>query len=117
MNTFYIKEGDLWPPLEANLKQANGEPIPLQETDVIKFVMTPRKNRNITTLDVDVTVVDYATGHVKYDWVDGDIDVAGQYQGEFVILLDGVKTTKVPNNGYFNIVIDSKLGEEGGIDN
>ena len=110
METFYIKQGDLWPSLEANLKQANNEPIPLQSTDKVKFVMTPKNKRSTTTINADVTIVDHATAHVRYTWKDKDTDIAGQFQGEFYIMLDGTIPIRVPNNGYFDIIIDNKLG-------
>ena len=108
--TFYIKQGDLWPPLEANLTQATGEYIPLQPTDVVKFIMTPKNDRNTIIIDKQVTILDPTTAHVRYQWQIDDTLEAGQYQGEFAILLNGDTPIRVPNNGYFYIVIDHKLG-------
>jgi len=110
MEIFYIKQGDLWPPLEANLKQADNEPIPLQLTDKVKFVMTPKNKRSTTIIDGDVTIVNHTTAHVRYNWQAKDTDIAGQFQGEFYIMLDGTIPIRVPNNGYFDIIIDNKLG-------
>jgi len=112
METFYLKEGDLWPSLEANLKQANNEPIPLQEADEITFVMTSKNRRVATKVQATASIINHNTGHVKYDWVAGDTDTAGQYQGEFLVMLNGTTPIRVPNNGYFNIIIDNKLGTE-----
>lgn len=112
METFYIKQGDLWPPLEANLKQANGEPIPLQETDEVNFIMTFKNKRTSVVIEGEVEVIDYTTAHVKYEWNTGDTDVAGVYQGEFKVMLNGEKLVSIPNNKYFDIIIDNKLGSK-----
>ncbi len=114
MNVFYIKEGDLWPPLEAYLKQADGEAIPLQESDDVILVLSKHKNRKEVVLQSQVEVVNLLEGHVRYAWNLGDTDTPGDYQGEFIILLDGDTPIKIPNNGYFKVVIDHKLGEQGG---
>ena len=111
MDTFYIKQGDLWPPLEANLKQANGEAIPLQQSDTVQLILTLKNKRSLAILMENVDIVNHETAHVKYEWVDGDTDNAGEYQGEFIVLLDGIRPLKIPNNGYFDVIIDHKLGE------
>jgi len=112
MDTFYIKQGDLWPPLVAYLKQANGEPIPLQQGDIVEIVITPRNKRREETVSNNVDIIDYDLAHVKYEWQQGDTDIAGQYQAEFIVTFAETQPVKIPNNGYFNIIIDHKLGEE-----
>ena len=107
---FCIKQGDLWPPLEANLTQADGTSLELQETDIVKFIMTPKNDRTNIIVDAEANIMDYETAYVYYTWQDGDTDIADHYQGEFLVLLGGTIPLRVPNNGYFYIIIDHKLG-------
>jgi len=100
-NTFHIKQGDLWPPLEANLQQADGNYLTLQAEDIVKFMMTPKNKRSDLIINEEVTVIDLETAHVKYIWKAGDTINAGEYQAEFVVLLNGDIPIRVPNNDYF----------------
>lgn len=111
---FCIKQGDLWPPLEAYLLQADNAAIPLEEDDIVKFIMTPKNDRRNVIIDEEAEIVDLDTGYVRYTWQPGDTDVADTYQAEFLVMLHGDTPIRVPNNGYFIITIDHKLGYEEG---
>jgi hypothetical protein len=107
---FCLKEGDLYPPLQAYLKQADNTTLVLSEEDTVKFIMTPLNDRSTVIIDVDANINSYAEGLVTYTWQEGDTDNPGLYQGEFVVMLDGTTRMTVPNNDYFIIKIDHKLG-------
>jgi len=109
-NKFFIKQGDLMPGLQAYLSHRNTGPIELQAGDIIKFIMTPRNNRQEIIIEKLATIIDEEQGLVQYEWEQGDTDIAGEYQGEFLLLLNGTVPIRFPNNGYFHIVIDHKLG-------
>ena len=111
-DVFHIKQGDLWPPLEAWLLQANGEPIPLQPSDVVLFIMTTLNRRNTQVIQSPVNIIDHEEAHIKYNWQAGDTEHAGSFQGEFHILMDGYKPVTVPNNQYFSVIIEHKLRAE-----
>jgi hypothetical protein len=107
---FRIKEGDLWPPLSANLLQANNEPITLQEEDEIYFIMTPKNDRENVIINKAAQIKNYEEGEVEYIWEQGDTDIPDIYQAEFLIKLNKTQPIRVPNNGYFTVIIDNKLG-------
>lgn len=109
---FCIKQGDLWPPLEAYLLQADSEAIPLEVDDTVRFIMTPKNDRRNIIIDAAAQIIDLDTGYVKYNWQQGDTDIPDTYQAEFLIMLHGDTPIRVPNNGYFIIIIDHKLGYE-----
>jgi len=100
---FYIKQGDMHPPVLATLKDADQVPINLVGTSV-KF---------ITNFGVDAPVsLLVGTGEVQYDWVAGDTDVPpGIYDGEFEIDWGGsLGKQTVPNDGHIKVVITGDLG-------
>lgn len=55
------------------------------------------------------TIVNPATWQFAYQWVTGDTDTAGDYNGEFeVTYADGTKQT-FPDPGYLDILITADL--------
>lgn len=111
MADFWLKAGDLVPSITATLKDADGNPIDIEAASVM-FVMTlidetqPTVEAEATNLQSDPTT---NVGEVRYDWVEGDTDIAGGYRGEWrVEFIDGVGT--MPNSHYSTIAILDALG-------
>ena len=118
---FYIKTGNVFPPLKARLLQHNNEPIQLTSFDTVKFYMSAKNNRSNLIIDGAPVQIIYDEqyvnhGFVEYQWEFHDTAVSGLYQGEFRIILDDGKEFNVPNNGYIDIIIDHSLKEEEGED-
>lgn len=79
--------GEVPPPLVYTFLDADGDPIALNTgfTGVFRF------GRRRTTDDIverTADVADDETGSVTFTWVDGDLDVAGLYVGEFWVTSD-----------------------------
>jgi len=48
--------------------------------------------------------------YAQYDWQLGDTDTAGQYEGEFEVILASTKPETYPNDDYIDILIPKDLG-------
>lgn len=108
METVKIKRGDRSPSISATLKQA-GTAIDLTGATVKIFA----RNRATQVMEINgasVTVVTPASGTVRYDLVDGDVDTAGEYDLEWEITLPSGKKTTVPNDGFDRLIIYADLG-------
>lgn len=119
MADFTIKKGDLLPELEATLKDGAGTAIDLTARGggTVRFHMRLRDSGEPTddpspsraeTIKVDApaTVVTAASGEVKYSWVAGDTDTAGDYFGEFEITwATGSLPQRIPSDGHLEILV------------
>lgn len=101
--TFYIKQDDTSPELQATLKDADGTAIDLTGATV-RFHM---RQSGSTTAKVDAaaTVVTAASGIVKYTWSAADTDTEGRFEGEFEVTYADGSIETVPNTGYIPIRI------------
>lgn len=79
---FNMKVGDLLPAFDAVLTDKDGNPEDLSGFDG-GFIFEYTLPNSTTKLTGSVTVVDAATGHVRYSWQAGDTDVVGTLEGEF----------------------------------
>lgn len=110
LTTFYIKQGDRLPPVEAALQRADGTAVTLAGATV-KFLMRVRGTVAPVVVDAAAVVVDAGTGQVRYDWADGDTATVGDYDAEFEVTVtaSGKKQT-VPNNGYLRVKVRDDIG-------
>ena len=108
-----LKQGDLEPPIIANLVYEDGTLIPLDTVETIRFIMTEKRNRNNVYIDTDdVKILDKQSSQIKYQWVPGDTEFYGEYQIHFVVNLKSGKQITIPNKGYEYIYIDRALGRK-----
>jgi len=105
--SFVIKQNDTAPPLEAQLIDADGNPINLDMCGV-KFHMKDGYGK--VNINRPATIVDAAQGLVRVDWQDGDTSIAGIMKCEFEVTFTDGKVLTVPNDGYFLIHIFVELG-------
>lgn len=66
-----------------------------------------------TTNTVDraaATIVDAATGIVRYSWAAGDVDTSGVYVAEFEVSLSGLPLTIPGDDQELHVVITDDLG-------
>lgn len=104
---FTIKEGDLSPALDVQLVDQNNDPIDLTNASVT-FVMKEVRD-DAPAVESAATIVDAATGDVKYEWSDGDTDDPGIYEAEFEVEYADLTTETVPSDGYVYVMIRKKL--------
>ena len=98
--TFYIKQNDTKPSLSAQLL-SDGSAVDLTGATV-KFHMGD-------SVDSAATVVDAATGNVRYDWVTADTETAGLFRAEFEVTFSDGTVETFPNDGYLLINITEEV--------
>ena len=55
------------------------------------------------------SIVDAASGIIKYVWASTDLDTVGDYIAEFKITFEDLTILTVPSDGYFNIKVNKQL--------
>ncbi len=105
MADFTIKANDRLPVLDAVLSNLSGA-INLTTATQVRLIM---KSPAFTVTGL-CTVVDAATGAVRYTWAAGDTANAGDYQLEFEITWPGPKLETVPNDSYKSVSVLADLG-------
>lgn len=119
LTVFSIKRGDLLPVLAATLKRpataaellldptSKDRPVDLSAGSV-KFLMRQSAG-DVAVISAAASIVSPADGTVQYNWVSGDTDTAGRFQGEFELTVAGKKYT-FPNDRYLSVVITDDIG-------
>lgn len=106
---FYIKQSDTAPAIVAILKDANLVVVNLTSATAVRFIMT-NKTTGIKRVDHAATIVDAVNGKVKYQWITGDCDIVGPYNGEFEIAWSDGTFETFPNSKNINIKVVADLG-------
>lgn len=100
MADIYLGKNDLLPVLTATLQNADGTPMNLTGATVQLLI------KNV--LDVvtvrEATVVEAASGSVRYNWVAADTVAAGDFRLRWRVT-DGADITTVPNDGELQLVV------------
>lgn len=100
-----IKQGDTRHAIRALLKTVDGIPIDLSNAKV-RFLMASRRGpivlNNEATVEVD--------GKVHYVFTDGETDVTGFYEAEFLVTYDDMRVETFPHQGKISITIENRLG-------
>lgn len=104
---FTIKRRDQLPPIQATLRDATNTIVNLTAATV-RFIMVNKDTGDV--LDQPATVVDANGGVVRYDWVAGDTDTAGNYSAEFEVTFASGKAETFPNSKNLAIKIPEDLG-------
>ncbi len=104
--TVYMKQNDTAPALEAVLKDAStGLPIDLSGASVV-FRMS-RRGSSALKVNAAAELVDAEAGSVRYDWITGDTNRTGTYEGEFVVTFADATRLTVPSTGTIPIQISA----------
>lgn len=109
MADFSLKRGDTAIPLTAILSDNNG---PLDLTGItVRFKM---RGATLATTKVDgLAIVDpdqiANKGKVTYEWVDADVDMSGNFVGEFKLFSGGKPLTFPNGNNYIQIEIGTGI--------
>jgi hypothetical protein len=100
MTTPTFVQGDTGPSLLATLHDQTDPFIPLDLSDAsgVRFQMRKPDDKRYT-VNAPATIVNAATGRVRYAWGPNDLAVPGDYEVQFeVTFVDGmVQTTATPN--------------------
>jgi len=105
--TFYIKQSDDVPVIEAQLTDAQDNPVDLSDASVEFHMAEPRGGQ--TVINADALVTEPTEGVVQYVWSDTDTSQAGRYRAEFEVTYANGDTDTYPNVGYKTIYIDSTI--------
>lgn len=105
MADFSIKRNDLSPAITATLLYGDGTAIDLSG-GTVRFHM--RLAGGSVKVDAAATVVSPTAGTVRYQWLAGDTDTAGDYEAEWEATVGGSPIT-VPNEGYLTVRIDPDI--------
>ena len=106
--TFYIKQNDPAPAIEAVLTDARGRARTMANALAIKFHMSTEQGTSIITNGAGA-VVNATKGIVKYDWQAGDTANTGMHNAEFEVeYINGTSET-FPNTGYIKVIIKDEL--------
>lgn len=93
MPTITLNAGATQPPVEATLKDAYDDPLDLSDATSVRFEMGPVKSPHV---DHRATIVDEATGRVRYEWRTGDTDTPGTHRAAFIVRYVDGSTLTVP---------------------
>ena len=101
--TFYVKQNDTSPAMQATLQDADGNAVDLTGATV-RFHMRAIGGTTVV-VDAAATVVTAASGIVKYEWDAADTDTIGSYQAEFEVTYADSSVETFPNDGYIRVEI------------
>lgn len=103
-STFTIKEGAQQPSLDATLTKGDGTAQNLSGATVT-FSMKRKKDDSQKVNAAACTIVDAATGQVRYSWGVSDTDTPSVYYGAFLVtgLMGGPAV--FPSNGYIYVTV------------
>jgi hypothetical protein len=102
-----IKQHDTWPPLRAQLSDADG-PVDLTTVDTVRFLY--KEATGITSVARVCTVTEALEGRVEYEWIAGDTALVKLYNAEFEVTWGDGEITTFPNSGYFTFEVVADLG-------
>ncbi len=106
--TFYIKQNDTAPTIEAALTDSNGRRRDMTTASNVLFHMKD-ENGNIL-IDGGVGNVQNASkGIVAYEWQAGNTANTGIHSAEFQIEYSNGQIETFPNTGYIKVIIKDEL--------
>lgn len=105
MADLVTKQHDTFPPVVANLRDAEGA-VDLSSATQVRFLAS---NGTFTIVGT-CTVTDAANGEVTYTWAVGDTANIGTYKVEFEVTWTGGGVQTFPNGDYKELDIVADLG-------
>lgn len=103
-SVFTIKQNDTSEDLHATLNDSVETAFSLVGCTVV-FNMRSLKTGSVKINRASASIVDATTREVKYVWVTGDTDTAGDFEGEFEVTFTDGKILTFPNGLHNNILI------------
>lgn len=106
--SFYIKQNDTAPSIEAGLTDSNGRIKSMANAAAVKFHM--RDESGTVLIDSGVgTIKSPAKGIVAYEWQAGDTANTGIHSAEFQIEYNNGQIETFPNTGYIKVIIKDEI--------
>ena len=106
--SFYIKQNDTAPSLQAVLTDSNGRVKSMADASLVRFHMRDDNSNALVTNGVG-TVINPNKGIVAYEWQTGDTANTGIHSAEFQITYNSGKIETFPNTGYIKVVIKDEI--------
>lgn len=106
---FYIKVGNTGPDLQVELLDEDGNPVDITGYTSIKFNMRDKKTGTVKVDAVAAGEVTLNPGVIKYVWKAADTVTAGEYEGEFEVVMGSTQKFSFPNKGYIKILISESI--------
>jgi hypothetical protein len=106
--SFYIKQNDTAPSIEAALSDSNGRVKSMANAQEVRFHMKD-ENGNILVENGLGTIVNPTKGIVAYEWQAGDTANTGIHSAEFQIQYINGQVETFPNTGYIKVIIKDEL--------
>jgi len=103
-DTFYIKQNNRVPLLQAQLTDEEDKPLNLQFVDSVLFRMYDPRSGETVTLS-NAIIDNEANGVVQYAWESSDTNTPGRYRAEFVVRYPSGREESFPNFGYRDILV------------
>jgi len=106
---FYIKVGNTGPDLQVALLDEDGDSVNITNYSTIKFSMRAKRTGTVIIDAVAASEVSVNPGIIKYEWQAADTVTAGEYEGEFEVVMASGQIINFPNKGYISILISESI--------
>lgn len=106
---FYLKVGNTGPDLQVELLDDDGNAIDITGYSSIKFSMRAKRTGTVIIDSTAATEISTNPGIIKYEWQAADTVTAGEYEGEFEVVLVLGQIVCFPNRGYIKILIAESI--------
>ena len=106
--TFFIKQNDTAPSIEAALTDSNGRRRDMSQASTVRFHMKD-ENGNILVENGVGTIINPTKGIIAYEWQTGDTANAGTHDAEFEVEYNNGQIETFPNTGYIKVIIKDEL--------
>lgn len=106
--SFYIKQNDTAPSIEAILTDSNGRARSMANASQVRFNMSTENGTNVISGGIG-SIVNATKGIVAYEWQDGDTSNVGLHNAEFEITYVNGQRETFPNNSYIKVIVKEEL--------
>lgn len=106
--TFYIKQNDTAPSIQAILTDSNGKARSMANASQVRFNMSTEGGTRVISGGIG-SIVNATRGIVAYEWNYGDTANYGIHDAEFEITYVNGQVETFPNNSYIKVVVKKEL--------
>jgi hypothetical protein len=106
---FRLKEGDTQPPIAHQTVDEFQQLVPLTGALSAQFRYRLRTGIGATAVLRTATIVNAENGELRYNWIEDDTLVSGEYYGEWIVTFPNSQTRTFPVRGYVPFVVEADL--------